>query len=114
MNYLTRYELKAGNAVRLFIVATSLSATLLTGCGGGGGGGDSSDAGAIIEQQQRRITDLETKLADVQQKNGRLSIATWVVISSAVVLFAIGVAVGVKVKREIISLKDTNRVDSSD
>jgi len=98
--------MKIKNLCRTAFVVTVL--LVMSGCGdGGGGGGISSSDYNRVEQENQSLKfqndKLKKDLEDYKNKAGNLFISTWLAGFSAVALFCVGFACGVKVKKSILA-----------
>ena len=88
---------------------------LLAGCGGSSRGCPSCNR--LSEQNkglQRQIVEKDKLIDDLRNQRGHLVIATWVAVLSAFGLLTVGIAIGVRIRYDIIALKDDERTDEAE
>jgi hypothetical protein len=103
--------------IRIVHIGALISMLLFAGCPGNKDRPDSSyecqscnqltkqndDLRQSILEKDNKIEELEGEIINVREKKGYLLIATWVAVLAAFGLLSVGLAIGVKIKDEIIT-----------
>ena len=100
---------------RLVILSVFAVMILFSGCGGPNRECPScTQLSSQNSKLLRQITEKDQQIERLRSNQGYLGITAGAAFLFAIGLLAVGIAIGVKIKDEIITLKDVNRADKSE